>query len=108
MSTNKVLSALCYFSVFFAPFILPIVTYFVVEDPEVKHHAKRSLVSHLIPAITIGLFLALAFVPVMFGQWGEESFLFGGGIAWFGFLVAGLVNFVVVIWNVIKGIQVLK
>ncbi|OQP07616.1 hypothetical protein B1690_03570 [Geobacillus sp. 46C-IIa] len=108
MSTNKVLSALCYFSVFFASFILPIVVYFVVEDPDVKHHAKRSLVSHLIPVITVLLFIALAFVPVLFGQWGEESFLFSGGLVWFGFFVAGLVNLVVVIWNVIKGIQVLK
>jgi len=108
LSTNKVLSALCYFSVFFAPFLLPIVMYFVVEDPEVKQHAKRSLFSHLIPAMTIVLFLALAFVPVLFGQWGGESFLFGGGLVWFGFFAAGLVNLVVVIWNVIKGIQVLK
>lgn len=102
------LSALCYFSVFFAPFILPIVVYFVVEDVEVKRHAKRSLVSHLIPAATILLFIALAASPVLFGHWGEESLFVGGGLAWLGFLVAGVVNLVVVIWNVIKGIQVLK
>ncbi|ASS98229.1 MULTISPECIES: DUF4870 domain-containing protein [Geobacillus] len=108
MSTNKVLSALCYFSVFFAPFILPIVVYFVVEDLEVKRHAKRALVSHLIPAVTILLFIALAASPVLFGHWGEESLLFGGGLVWLGFLVAGAVNLVVVVWNVIKGIQVLK
>ncbi len=108
LSTNKVLSALCYFSVFFAPFILPIVVYFVVEDVEVKRHAKRSLVSHLIPAATILLFIALAASPVLFGHWGEESLFVGGGLAWLGFLVAGVVNLVVVIWNVIKGIQVLK
>ncbi|KQB92025.1 MULTISPECIES: DUF4870 domain-containing protein [Geobacillus] len=108
LSTNKVISSLCYFSIFFAPFILPIVVYFVVEDPGVKHHAKRSLFSHLIPAITIVVFIAFAFVPFLFGQQGEEAFLFGGGLIWLGFLVAGALNLVVLIWNIIKGIQVLK
>ncbi|WP_445613075.1 DUF4870 domain-containing protein [Geobacillus sp. YF-1] len=108
MSTNKMVSALCYFSVFFAPLLLPIVVYFVVEDMEVKRHAKRSLVSHLIPAATIVLFIAFAASPLLLGHWNEGSFLFGSGVVWLGFLVAGVVNLVVVIWNVIKGIQVLK
>ncbi|AGT33430.1 hypothetical protein M493_16080 [Geobacillus genomosp. 3] len=108
MSTNKVLAALCYFSVFFAPFLLPIVVYFVVEDMDVKRHAKRSLVSHLIPVLTVGLFIALSAFPVLLGHWGGESFLFSGGLVWLGFLAAGAVNLVVVIWNVVKGIQVLK
>lgn len=64
--------------------------------------------SHLIPAVTILLFIALAASPVLFGHWGEESLLFGGGLVWLGFLVAGAVNLVVIVWNVIKGIQVLK
>ena len=51
MSNNKLLSALCYFSVFFSPLLIPVIIYFVTDDHEVKYHAKRSFVSHLVPVV---------------------------------------------------------
>src|SRR5699024_8196626 len=42
----------CYFSVFFAPFLFPIVVYFVV-GLEVKRHAKKALWSHFITLVVI-------------------------------------------------------
>ena len=54
MKGNNILSSLCYFSIFFAPFLLPIIVYFVAED-EVKYHAKKAFWSHVFPyAILFG------------------------------------------------------
>nr|WP_233252884.1 MULTISPECIES: DUF4870 domain-containing protein [unclassified Geobacillus] len=60
MNSNKVLASLCYFSIFFAGFIFPIVVYFVADDQAVKQHAKKAFLSHLIPAATILLFIISA------------------------------------------------
>ncbi|WP_246942634.1 DUF4870 domain-containing protein [Bacillus pinisoli] len=99
-NTNKIISSLCYFSIFFAGFILPIAVYFIVDDREVKHHAKRALFSHIIPVITIPVIIMFAIMVETMGTFGISIIL--------GFLLAILINIVVVIWNVIKGIQVLK
>jgi glycopeptide antibiotics resistance protein len=96
----KLISALCYFSIFFAGFILPIAVYFIVDNREVKDHAKRALLSHLIPLITIPII-------IMFSIMAETVGGFGIFII-FGFVLAFLITIVVTVWNVVKGIQVLK
>ncbi|HDR7795260.1 TPA: DUF4870 domain-containing protein, partial [Bacillus luti] len=40
MKGNNILLSLCYFSIFFVPFLLPIIVYFIAEDG-VKFHVKR-------------------------------------------------------------------
>ena len=37
MEGNKLLAALCYFSVFFAPFLFPIIVYFVTKHERVNN-----------------------------------------------------------------------
>ncbi|MCA0991635.1 DUF4870 domain-containing protein [Bacillus hwajinpoensis] len=96
MSVEKVMSSLCYFSVFFAPFLFPIIVYFVVRDEEVSYHAKRSIVSHLLPFLTIILALLAVFVMDV------------GVVIILGFILFSLLNVVVFIWNIVKGIQVLR
>ncbi|WP_273851421.1 DUF4870 domain-containing protein [Guptibacillus spartinae] len=96
MSVEKVMSSLCYFSVFFAPFLFPIIVYFVVRDEEVSYHAKRSIVSHLLPFLTIILALFAIFVMDV------------GVVIILGFILFSLLNVVVFIWNIVKGIQVLR
>ncbi|WP_226655402.1 DUF4870 domain-containing protein [Guptibacillus hwajinpoensis] len=96
MSVEKVMSSLCYFSVFFAPFLFPIIVYFVVRDEEVSYHAKRSIVSHLLPFLTIILALLAIFVMDV------------GVVIILGFILFSLLNVVVFIWNIVKGIQVLR
>jgi hypothetical protein len=109
VNANKVLASLCYFSIFFAGFIFPIIVYFVTDHPEVKHHAKKALISHLIPVTTILLFIVSAIFVGWTGGGSDVSFWVGSGLVWIGgFIVAGIVNLVVVIWNIIRGIQVLK
>jgi hypothetical protein len=113
MSNSKLLAALCYFSVFFTPLLIPIIIYFVSDDREVKHHAKRSFVSHLVPVILliagfiIFSFSMFSFTNNMngmpsenFGFWQLTPFLF--------MLVYGLLLMAILIWNVFQGVKVLK
>lgn len=94
---NKVLSALCYFSLFFAPFLLPLVVYFIADEQEVKGHAFASLLSHLLPLIVVPFFV------LGFGM--DQA-----AVVWFILLV--IIGAVLVIgttvWNIVKGIQLLK
>lgn len=47
-TSDKILASLCYFSVFFAPILLPIIVW-IVAKPPVSKHAKRSLMYHILP-----------------------------------------------------------
>ncbi|MET0785735.1 MAG: DUF4870 domain-containing protein [Paenisporosarcina sp.] len=114
MDNNRMLSALCYFSILFAPFLLPIIIYFVTVDQEVKYHAKRSLLSHLIP---VGL-LVIAFVVFAIGMVSASTMSFGGSNSGFGILATGLpvlfmivygiVALLVLIWNIVQGVKLLQ
>lgn len=101
--TNTVFAALVYFSVFFAPLLLPIAIYFIVDHKEVKLHAKKALISHIIPFLSL-LFVIGSVVFSGLSNPSESSFLivFIGG-----FLVVGLINLIVLIWNIVKGVKLL-
>lgn len=101
--TNKLLASLNYFSVFFAPFLLPIVMYFVVDHREVKEHAKKALLSHIIPFISL-LGVIVLFLFSIGATSSQEGMLFA---SFGGFLLVGLINIIVVIWNIVKGIKLL-
>lgn len=106
MENGKILSSLNYFSIFFLPFIFPLVVLFVAPDELSKHHAKRALISHIAP-----FFLGIAFLIsyiVILGTLNSADELF----LLFGFLalavVYGVIYLVLMIWNVIQGIKVLR
>jgi hypothetical protein len=101
--TNKLLASLNYFSVFFAPFLLPIAIYFIVDQIEVKQHAKKALVSHIVPFLTIVAVIGMI-VFSGFSNLSEVTFL---TVFFGGFLIAGLINIIVFIWNLVKGIKLL-
>jgi uncharacterized membrane protein len=94
---NKVLSALCYFSLFFAPFLLPLVVYFIADEQEVKGHAFVSLLSHLLPLIVVPFF------ALGFGMDQAALPLFLVLIVIGAILVIGTT-----VWNIVRGIQLLK
>lgn len=108
MNSSKVLASLCYFSILFAGFIFPIIVYFVTDDKEVKKHAKKAFLSHCIPAATIAFFIILGISMGAMQQYSDVSFFVGGGLVWIGFAIAGIVNLVIVVWNIVQGIRVLK
>lgn len=97
---QRVIASLNYFSIFFAPFLFPIIVYFVTTNNTVKHHAKRALFSHIIPvlvtigSIVAGIMLALSnFAGV------------ATGTIVLGYLLAGILYFIFMIWNIVQGIK---
>ncbi|GIN86381.1 membrane protein [Heyndrickxia sporothermodurans] len=100
MKENNLLSSLCYFSIFFAPFLFPIIVYFLGSE-SVKVHAKKSLWTHLIPYLIllggIGISGSLGF-----SAWNYMGI--GFVITYIIFIVIGVYFF---IWNIVKGIKVL-
>jgi uncharacterized membrane protein len=98
VESNRIISSLCYFSIFFAGFIFPAVVYFIVNNPDVKHHAKRAFLSHMLPFLTLLPFIFIPFTGM------EGAAL----LSFLTFGLFGLVSLIVVIWNVIKGILILR
>ena len=104
MQETKVLNALSYFSVIFAPFIVPLVVWIVGNDEGVKYHAKRALISHIIPVVAIVIFFFAVIAGGLTGGLESDA----GGI-WFlgGFIALILVYIISFIWNIIQGIKVI-
>lgn len=107
METNKILSALCYFSIFFAPIILPIVVW-IVGDEESKRHAQKAFWSHIIPVLTV--ILAFFVVSVVgFTQFLQSDQEIAFVIT---MMVAGFICFLVsvfyFIWNIVQGVKILS
>lgn len=113
MSNNKILSAICYFSIFFSPLLLPAIVFFVTDDYEVKSHAKKSLISHLAPIILLIVGFVLFWFSMVSFETRMTTIATGGFDFWaFAPLIFmalyGLLFLVVVIWNVYQGVKVLK
>lgn len=102
MDTKKVLAALSYFSVLFLQGLFPLIVYFASEDLEVKGHAKRAFFSHLVPLITVPFFIW----GIVLGVTGQDSTVPFVIIP--AFIVCFLLGLIVIIWNIIQGIKVLR
>ncbi|WML59100.1 DUF4870 domain-containing protein [Neobacillus sp. PS2-9] len=101
VETRKVLSSLCYFSIFFAGFIFPLVVYFASGDQGTKAHAKKSLFSHLIPLILM---------PVVVIAVLNDSVNIQNEIPIFtiiSIVALAITGIAVTIWNIVKGVKVL-
>ena len=106
MDSSKGLSALNYFSVFFAPLLVPIIIYFVSPDPEVKRHSIRALLSHVIPFIFGILLVIILFIVGVFSSQVNGDTLF---VTWILLVLGyGLIYLAIIIWNVVQGIKVLR
>ncbi|WP_077603971.1 DUF4870 domain-containing protein [Oceanobacillus sojae] len=106
MEGNKLLSSLCYFSIFFAPFLFPIVVW-ILGDEETKVNAKKALWTHLIPIIATIIAGTIIFTIGMGQIWAGEV---NGGLL-LTTIIATVICFIIdiyyFIWNIIKGIKVL-
>ncbi|MEQ2528802.1 DUF4870 domain-containing protein [Bacillaceae bacterium CLA-AA-H227] len=103
MDSNKILAALSYFSIFFAGIIVPIVVLCVSGDKEVKHHAKKALISHLLLLIPVPIIIFAAFADIIGIHQGEVPIML-----FVGFIISIILSIVIFIWNIVKGIQVLS
>lgn len=102
METNKILSALSYFSIFFAGVLFPLIVYFISTDKVVKSHAKKALFSHLIPLIPVPFIIFSAI-------FGFAQFETGVPVIFItSMIVLIILSLIVLIWNIVKGIQVLS
>ncbi|EON74468.1 DUF4870 domain-containing protein [Lysinibacillus sphaericus] len=110
MENQKILSAFSYLSIFFAPFIVPLIVYFVSKEHEVKRHSIRALISHLIPF----LFGIIFFIVFVFSSMSmttfepdvsDNTFI----IIWFAaFAIYLLVSLGIVIWNIVQAVRVIR
>ncbi|MGO1758756.1 MAG: DUF4870 domain-containing protein [Mammaliicoccus vitulinus] len=104
MQSEKILSSLCYFSVFFAPFLLPIIVWIVADKP-VSTHAKSSLLYHVYPYI-LGV---LSVLLLAYANGSFESHLNNGLMITLNIIAIfiALLAFYYVIYNLYAGIKVL-
>jgi len=107
MFNPKTLSAVSYLSIFFAPFILPSILFFVSKESEVKYHAKRASISHLIPTV-IGVvisFIALISLFTFNGTVYDASF-YSNFMIWMS--VYFVLSIAIVIWNLVQAVKVYR
>lgn len=107
LENNKLLSSLSYLSVLFLPFLIPIIIYFVTKEKDVKYHAKRAFMSHLI-SILIAIFLSILFAIILFYTLGNalNTPLL---ILLFSLLILSLiVEIAIFIWNIMQAIKVVR
>lgn len=106
MQHSKGLSAISYLSILFAPFLLPLIVFFVTKDHEVKYHAKRAFLSHLIPTILGMVFAFLSIVSIFMFSTNESNAVFY--IFMIITILYVIIMFAVTIWNIIQAARVLK
>ena len=110
MENQKILSAFSYLSIFFAPFIVPLIVYFVSKDSDVKRHSIRALISHLIPFV-FGIIFFIVFVFSTMSLNTFEPSTNGNTfiIIWFvSFGIYLLVSLGIVIWNIVQAVRVIR
>ncbi|NIL33948.1 hypothetical protein [Bacillus thuringiensis] len=101
MNGNKILAALSYFSVLFAPILFPM----IVGDAETKPHAKRALWTHIIPSIAT--FIGVTILGIM-GLGSDQPDVTLGIGSMIVLAICGIISLYYFIWNIVKGIKVLK
>lgn len=108
MDQSKGLSALGYLSYYFAPFIVPIVLFFVTKEETVRYHAKRAFISHSIPVVLGIVFIVPFFIYAVLmdssGQLGDKMLI----ILVAGSIIFAIITFILAIWNLIQAIKVLR
>lgn len=105
MNEQKLLSSLNYFSIFFAPFIVPIIIFFITTNDVVKYHAKRALLSHVLP-VALGIILSVVFFLSIAVTIDTNGTVF---IIWLVIMgLYGLLSVGITIWNIVQGIRVLR
>lgn len=101
METNRILSSLNYFSVLFAGILFPLIVWLAAEDKEVKGHAKKAFFSHLIPLIPLPILIFAIFSELIRGD--QTPVIFFTSI-----VLIIILSCIVLVWNIVKGIKVLR
>ncbi|WP_088809390.1 MULTISPECIES: DUF4870 domain-containing protein [Listeria] len=103
MNNHRIVNALSYFSILFAPILVPLFIWVFGEARDVKHHSKVALFTHILP--TIGVFLTfciLSLVAVSTDSSHTVGFVAFGVVVTLVILTATLFLF-----NIIQGVRML-
>ncbi|MFD1126219.1 DUF4870 domain-containing protein [Lentilactobacillus raoultii] len=104
MSQNKIVNALSYLSIVFAPFIFPFIVWLVTNSHQEMHEtAKHAFLLHLIPVVLTILTLMIVGIT---GLTTKNSRLTGLMFAALIVLV-GLVDLIMFVYNLYLGIKIL-
>ncbi|GHP13715.1 membrane protein [Lentilactobacillus fungorum] len=104
MSPNKIVNALSYLSIVFAPFIFPFIVWLVSKDyPDMHETAKRAFMLHLIPLVLSALTILLFTITVI------SSSGSNGVAILFAIVVTlvGIIDVAMFIYNLYLGIKIL-
>ncbi|AEB73059.1 DUF4870 domain-containing protein [Lentilactobacillus buchneri] len=101
MSTNRIVNALSYLSIVFAPFIFPLIVWIVSDNnPDMHSTARHALILHLIPLVLTILVVGIS--GVISEKAAFAGFLFLALIA-----LVILVDLAMFIYNLYLGIKIL-
>ncbi|HBM3452741.1 TPA: DUF4870 domain-containing protein [Listeria innocua] len=105
MNDHRILNALSYFSILFAPVIVPVLIWIFAKSENVTHHAKVALLTHIIPTIAGFLCFSSVFVTALTsgGLLANVSVFVTGSL--FIFTLIAIVG--LFIFNIVRGIQML-
>ncbi|WP_182007345.1 hypothetical protein [Priestia aryabhattai] len=98
-SNRSLLSALNYFSLFFAPLITLIFDY-----KEMKKHGKRAFIFQLIPTLTLIVIAISYYISAKLARTKTPNSILASGCT----IVIFLITFGVIVWNVKEGVKQLK
>lgn len=105
MNDHRILNALSYFSILFAPIIVPVLIWIFAKSEEVTHHAKVALLTHIIPTIAGFICFSSVFMTTLVngGLLANMSLFVTGSL-----FVITLVSIIgLFIFNIVRGIQML-
>ena len=103
ISNRRLLASLNYFSVFFSPFLFPLITMRFGES-DIKDHGKKAFISHAIPVTLYVTMIIVIYLSAYITNAEQPNSIL---VISCGILLA-LLTISVVIWNVLQGVKVLK
>ena len=106
-SNAKALSGLSYLSIFFLPFIFPIIIFFGTKDIETRRHAKRALISHVLTIVLSVILVAIMFFGFMntINNTLSMSFII---LLFFSFILCIIAFAAIFIWNIVQAVKIIR
>lgn len=103
----KALSGLSYLSIFFFPFLLPIIVYFASKDVETRRHAKRALISHTLTILlsvilVVSIFYTFVRMPII--TLSLPSFI----LLFIVFIFIVTTYAAIFIWNIVQAVKIVR
>lgn len=103
MNNHRIVNALSYFSILFAPILVPLFIWVFGESRDVKHHSKVALFTHILP--TLGLFFIFCIFSLV--AISTDSSHTVGFIAFGAVVTLIILTVILFLFNLIQGVRML-